>query len=94
MKEENEYCRDLQFMERRVEEWGNPGKARAVKTAVCYRASGNEDASSEFRKFLTSSGGHTGGWEEQDHLLFLRERRKFNGRQKFIQIVHSLLPGK
>lgn len=97
MKEENEYSRDLQFMERRVEEWSNPVKARTVKTATCsgYRPTENEthDASSEFRKFLTTSGGHTGGWDEQDHLLFLRERRKYNGRQKFLQIVHSLLPG-
>lgn len=96
IKEENELCRDLQFMERRVEEWNKPlANTRAVKSAANpSRSSALTHADlSEFQKFLTLSGGHTGGWDEQDHVLFLRERRKYHGKQKFLDAVECLLPG-
>lgn len=83
-------------MERRVEEWGKPLNARIFKPIVnsLYRIQSQEedDPAGEFQKFVSSSGGHCGGWEEQDHLLFLRERRKCNGKPKFISAVHCLLP--
>lgn len=97
MKEENEMSKELQSIERRVEEWGKPLNARIFKPVVnsMYRSQSQEDddPTGEFQKFVSSSGGHCGGWEEQDHLLFLRERRKYNGKPKFISVVHCLLPG-
>lgn len=97
MKEEHELNKELQLMERRVEDWGKPLNARIFKPIVnsLYRTQSQEedDPAGEFQKFVSSSGGHCGGWEEQDHLLFLRERRKCNGKPKFMSVVHCLLPG-
>lgn len=97
VREEQDIAKELHGLDRRIEDWGKPLNARIFKpvTNSAYRQCQHQDddPASEFQKFLINSGGHTGGWEEQDHLLFLRERRKFNGKKKFLSSVQILLPG-
>ncbi|KAL0278253.1 UNVERIFIED_CONTAM: hypothetical protein PYX00_000120 [Menopon gallinae] len=97
LKEEGELNKELQLTERRVEDWGKPLNSKIFKPVIttAFKIHAQEDKNdplTEFRKFLQSSGGHYGGWEEQDHLLFLRERRKYGGKPKFLSAVHSILP--
>ncbi|XP_071455678.1 coiled-coil domain-containing protein 112-like isoform X2 [Hetaerina americana] len=47
----------------------------------------------QFEKFLLNHGGHFGGWEEDDHLLFLQLRQKYRQKPLFMKAVQSRLPG-
>jgi hypothetical protein len=51
-----------------------------------------------FQRFLQDTGGHTGGWNEEDHLLFLRFRNKHHSKHKedvtFLSSLKQHLPGK
>jgi hypothetical protein len=49
---------------------------------------------SAFQRFLQDSGGHTGGWDEEDHLLFLHLRNKHKGKITFLNLLKQHLPGK
>ena len=55
---------------------------------------GEGRASEALRRFLVSSGGERGGWDERDHALFLQWRSRFrNNRQTFISAVCDTVPG-
>ncbi|XP_069672123.1 coiled-coil domain-containing protein 112-like isoform X2 [Periplaneta americana] len=47
---------------------------------------------SAFQNFLRETGGHTGGWDEDDHLLFLRFRNKHKGKVTFLSSLKQQLP--
>lgn len=47
-----------------------------------------------FQRFLQETGGHTGGWAEEDHLLFLHLRKKHKGKITFLNLLKEQLPGK
>uniref|UniRef100_A0A1B6EAR7 Coiled-coil domain-containing protein 112 n=1 Tax=Clastoptera arizonana TaxID=38151 RepID=A0A1B6EAR7_9HEMI len=47
----------------------------------------------DFQKFLDETGGHYGGWREEDHLLFLKISSK-NKPHKTAEIIHHQLPDK
>lgn len=47
-----------------------------------------------YQRFLQETGGHTGGWAEEDHLLFLHLRKKYKGNITFLNLLKERLPGK
>ncbi|KAG8227015.1 hypothetical protein J437_LFUL000321 [Ladona fulva] len=46
-----------------------------------------------FDKFLLEHGGHFGGWDEEDHLLYLQYRKKFKTKSHFVENLQIRLPG-
>eukprot|EP01135_Chromosphaera_perkinsii_P005664 Nk52_evm1s357 gene=Nk52_evmTU1s357 len=67
-------------------------KAQAIFTSV-----GNPTGSSSlpeivaYDSFVKDKGGHTGGWTEYDHHVFLKNRRKCNPEVKLSQFIRSVL---
>lgn len=47
----------------------------------------------EYEKFITSFG-HTGGWEEFDHQVFLKYRNKFQKSPSFLKKISKHITGK
>nr|CAD7412825.1 unnamed protein product [Timema poppensis] len=100
--EESSLTASLQGLERKLEEWSRPVSytnlqqppplARAAPATI---TTANEDMAQEvvdFQNFLQETGGHTNGWEDQDHLQFLKICRQHSGKPSLLQALASSLP--
>ncbi|KAK6617309.1 hypothetical protein RUM44_005640 [Polyplax serrata] len=94
-EDELKLSKDIKFLEKRMVDWSKTAPPQLFKPPKqsAYRVQDQmNNPTHEFQKFLQSSGGHCGGWLEHDHLIFLRERRKFKKKDKFLEAVHNCLP--
>ncbi|KAK3910994.1 Coiled-coil domain-containing protein 112 [Frankliniella fusca] len=48
----------------------------------------------EFHQFLQNNGGHTGGWDTKDHLLFTRFLQKYRGLDQMTTALLDFMPDK
>ncbi|XP_055694689.1 coiled-coil domain-containing protein 112-like [Lutzomyia longipalpis] len=47
-----------------------------------------------FDQFLKDFGGHTGGWEDEQHVIFIKYKTKYHKNiQKITEILLELIPG-
>ena len=87
---------DIKAVEKKLQEWEKPVNTQLFKQSRpnTYKIQNrNKNPSNEFQNFLLHNGGHAGGWLEHDHLLFLRERKKYKDKEKFLDSLQHILPG-
>ncbi|XP_034246614.1 coiled-coil domain-containing protein 112-like [Thrips palmi] len=48
----------------------------------------------EFHNYLRNNGGHTGGWDTKDHLLFTRFLQKYRGLDQMTTALLDFMPDK
>nr|CAD7579295.1 unnamed protein product [Timema californicum] len=102
MAEESSLTASLQGLERKLEEWSRPVSYTNLqpppplaRVAPATITAAYEDMAQEvvdFQNFLQETGGHTNGWEEQDHLQFLKICRQHSGKPSLLQALASSLP--
>ncbi|BFZ01541.1 hypothetical protein BsWGS_04580 [Bradybaena similaris] len=101
MRSEKTLHLELQQLERKFEAWNQASKTdnvapQAVSSKLPTIARDiSKDLPPEvvaFDKFVQQSGGHQGGWDEQDHQTFLRYRNMYKGRIVFLDHVTPMLP--
>ncbi|XP_046403478.1 coiled-coil domain-containing protein 112-like [Ischnura elegans] len=46
----------------------------------------------KFENYLTNNGGHFGGWDEEDHLVFVQIRQKYRQKLLFVKAVQNRFP--
>ncbi|GLG98727.1 Uncharacterized protein GBIM_05325 [Gryllus bimaculatus] len=84
----------------KIDEWSKPIKVDAVlpsvhQTAVLFNSGSNYNENiSSFQKFLQIHGGHTGGWDEGDHITFIRLLRKYPNKQMLYTHLQEEFPDK
>ncbi|XP_047117457.1 coiled-coil domain-containing protein 112-like [Schistocerca piceifrons] len=98
VEEEEKLWNELQDADLKIDEWSKPldiphvHAASKVTSMLSIPGSGVQPEVRAFHKFLAKTGGHSGGWDEDDHLAFLRIRTKHQGKQAFMEEVHDLMP--
>nr|CAD7599049.1 unnamed protein product [Timema genevievae] len=102
MAEESSLTASLQGLERKLDEWSRPVSYNNLqpppplaRVAPATITAANEDMAQEvvdFQNFLQETGGHTNGWEDQDHLQFLKIYRQHRGKPSLLQALASSLP--
>ncbi|CAG5122460.1 unnamed protein product, partial [Candidula unifasciata] len=101
MRSEKTLYLELQQLERKFEAWNQATRtdnvaSQAASSKIPTIVSDiSKDLPPEvvaFDKFVQQSGGHQGGWDEQDHQTFLRYRNMYKGRIVFLDHVKPLLP--
>nr|CAD7261649.1 unnamed protein product [Timema shepardi] len=102
MAEESSLTASLQGLERKLEEWSRPVSytnlqpppplARAAPATITAAYEDMAQEVVDFQNFLQETGGHTNGWEDQDHLQFLKICRQHSGKPSLLQALASSLP--
>ncbi|KAJ9575979.1 hypothetical protein L9F63_007168, partial [Diploptera punctata] len=98
-EEESILTDEIMFLESKTDEWNQPINNSVLKPVVksiskSYISNTDNTRKEilEFQKFLQDHGGHTGGWSEEDHLLFLRLRNKSKGKITFLSLLRQHFP--
>uniref|UniRef100_A0A1I8GMH9 Fatty acid hydroxylase domain-containing protein n=2 Tax=Macrostomum lignano TaxID=282301 RepID=A0A1I8GMH9_9PLAT len=89
--EERLLAQEVTALDKRIDAWkvedaAASVKPKAVPSGAAAPATTRTDIAdalppevAEFERYLTQTGGHTGGWEDVDHRAFLRARQRFEG---------------
>ncbi|EDV26513.1 uncharacterized protein TRIADDRAFT_54601 [Trichoplax adhaerens] len=99
LKEEKITANEILAIENKIDSWAKGpmlptiGNGSTSKVVTSNEASVPEEIST-FEKFLVRNGGHRGGWDEYDHSIFIRLRKKFKVHQEFLEEALSQIPGK
>ncbi|KAJ9580580.1 hypothetical protein L9F63_024241, partial [Diploptera punctata] len=98
-EEESILTDEIMFLESKTDEWNQPINNSVLKPVVksiskSYISNTDNTRKEilEFQKFLQDHGGHTGGWSEEDHILFLRLRNKSKGKITFLSSLRQHFP--
>ncbi|XP_066994915.2 coiled-coil domain-containing protein 112 [Anabrus simplex] len=100
--QENALWDHVETVAQKIDEWSIPVKVSSFRPhsqswsrpGSSYMGNARSVEVMDFQNFLNSSGGYTGGWDEDDHLLFLRLRRKYTDRNEFLGALQQEMPDK
>ncbi|PNF30779.1 hypothetical protein B7P43_G06189 [Cryptotermes secundus] len=99
LEEECTLTHDLNNLENKYVDWSQAVKpsllklpVRTVSKSYISNTDNIKEEVSTFQTFLQNTGGHTGGWGEEDHCLFLHLRNKHKGKASFLRSLKQHLP--
>lgn len=98
LREERTSLQEVTAMEKKFESWSQlpaPATAAAdVKKAAGAVTVSLPPAVAAFERFLAQTGGHSGGWDDYDHQLFLKLKSKHKNHEVFMRAAGSGIPGR
>ncbi|PSN46342.1 hypothetical protein C0J52_15212 [Blattella germanica] len=84
---------EMKCLENKINDWNQPIAPSILKPAVrSVSKSYISNTDNSRQKFLEDHGGHTGGWSDEDHMLFLRLRNKSKRKLTFLSLLSQHLP--
>ncbi|XP_022915420.1 coiled-coil domain-containing protein 112-like [Onthophagus taurus] len=90
-EQERELVDEIKLYEQKIVHWGR--HVNVSETVYDKNKKNSVDKNvTDFLSFLSKHGGHTNGWNVEDHSLFLKAKSRCKNVNELCEYIHALLP--